>query len=323
MDSAMDRWDDKPWTVGHEADRARTKATKTKQKTEPMKSNPTSTRRKVATAALAFVISSLSLVRAATVTVSGMSNPWLAGATNGTTADAIDVAPNQSPMEISGVAVIPGSAFSFSATGGVRFNPGDLFPPDGWIDNPNSFQHRAGSEHRISNVIAPFSSLVGVFLGSDLPDNSPAPPALNFFTVASRDYVVLSPRLKQVFFIGNGRTSLGAKQWVVVPPGATRLFLGTMDTFSWDNNVGEFDVDILYIEAPLLGIGFVDRQSANVQLAWRSRSNLTYQIEYRSDLTANQWIPLGSPVLGTGTTNLAQDSLLGLASRYYRLRVLP
>jgi hypothetical protein len=50
--------------------------------------------------------------------------------------------------------------------------------------------------------------------------------------------------LKQVFFIGNGRTSTSAIQQVIAPAGATRLYLGTMDGFEWSNNVGAFNVEV-------------------------------------------------------------------------------
>jgi hypothetical protein len=44
--------------------------------------------------------------------------------------------------------------------------------------------------------------------------------------------------------MGDGLTSGGLTQSVVVPAGATRLFLGTMDVFGWSNNTGEFQVTI-------------------------------------------------------------------------------
>src|SRR5262249_7841152 len=58
------------------------------------------------------------------------------------------------------------------------------------------------------------------------------------------DYLTLSPALKQVFWIGDGRTDAGELQQVFVPAGATRLYLGTMDTLSWHDNSGSFAVDL-------------------------------------------------------------------------------
>src|SRR5262249_38080913 len=73
------------------------------------------------------------------------------------------------------------------------------------------------------------------------------PPSLDFGTVASRDYVSLSPQLAQAFFIGDGRRSTisgSLCQSIVVPAGAARLFLGTMDGFEWNNNSGSYSVSI-------------------------------------------------------------------------------
>jgi hypothetical protein len=52
--------------------------------------------------------------------------------------------------------------------------------------------------------------------------------------------------LKQPFFIGDGLTGTGtgAVQDFIVPSGATRLFLGTMDAFGWFDNSGQFTVTV-------------------------------------------------------------------------------
>jgi hypothetical protein len=47
------------------------------------------------------------------------------------------------------------------------------------------------------------------------------------------------------FFIGDGRRNdFTTLQYYVVPAGATRLFLGTMDGYDWINNVGILDVEV-------------------------------------------------------------------------------
>jgi hypothetical protein len=67
---------------------------------------------------------------------------------------------------------------------------------------------------------------------------------LDFVSPASRNYLTLSPLLQQLFFIGNGLTSTSATQHVVVPAGATRLYLGTLDVGGWNNNPGSFLVTV-------------------------------------------------------------------------------
>ncbi len=192
-----------------------------------------------------------SYVNPANRTVTGQSDLWLADMPDRTTAsqnlpDSVDVAPNQSPLFAG--SVTPGQTLSFWAMGGVGNYPTcPLFGPEGnplWI-----VSHRAGAEHGISDIIAPMDSLLGVFLDGAQPDLTPAPSAiLDFSSPASRDYLTLAPQLKQVFFIGDGITSSSYRQQIIVPDGATRLYLGTMDSFEWNNNVGAFNVEITIVD---------------------------------------------------------------------------
>ncbi len=186
-----------------------------------------------------------------TVTVPGTSDPWLAGMPNGSMASrnpeevigVVDGAPGQSPVEVVGVTLRAGLVLNFRALGGVRHAPElPLAPPDG--SSTAIAQHLAGSENGLSNVSAPYDSLLGVFLGSTSPSGSAAPGPLDFSQQFQRDYVRLAPQLRQIFFIGDGFTTQGAIGRVLVPDGATRLFLGTMDSHGWGNNGGEFQVII-------------------------------------------------------------------------------
>ena len=69
---------------------------------------------------------------------------------------------------------------------------------------------------------------MGVFLGASQPATQPA--RLDFSTSAlGEDFATLAPALGQVFFIGDGYTSAGVQQQIIIPPGATRLFFGYPD----------------------------------------------------------------------------------------------
>jgi hypothetical protein len=188
-------------------------------------------------------------VTCVSVNVPGTSDPWLAGMPNGSTASGGDVAPNQSPVQLTGVTFAPGDRVSIaSASGTVSNGPSGCCPVTGPEGNGIT-AHIAGAENGISDIAAPINGLIGVFLGPDQPNLSPAPPALDFSTPASRDFTTLSPQLKQVFFIGDGVTSGGVTQNIIVPAGATRLFLGTMDGFGWFNNIGAFSLSVC-VETP-------------------------------------------------------------------------
>jgi hypothetical protein len=95
----------------------------------------------------------------------------------------------------------------------------------------------------VSDVAAPYNALLGVFLSDDRPNKSRPPRGLTFDD-KDREFTAFSPELKQVFFIGRGRTEPGEVRRFVVPKGATRLFLGTMDGFEWNNNTGAFAVTV-------------------------------------------------------------------------------
>jgi hypothetical protein len=181
-----------------------------------------------------------------TVNVPGTSDPWLAGMPNGSSAslnplspEPGDFAPAQSPVLVSDI--VPGNLLMWSATGEVG-HPGDIASPDGY---PSLFNHFAGSENGISDITAPIDSLLGVFLGPSQPDLNPPPVAFDFSSSTSRNYLILNPELQQVFFMGDGLTDGAVVQTIVVPLGATRLYLGTMDGFSWNNNWGSFDVSLV------------------------------------------------------------------------------
>jgi hypothetical protein len=214
--------------------------------------------------------------QSAAVNVPGTSDPWLAGMPNGSTAsfnpgsgELADVAPAQSPVLVTGITITPGMMLQWTATGQVG-HPGDPAGPDGAASVVTS--HFTGAENGISDITVPIDSFLGVFLGPSQPNLSAAPSALDFSSSASRDYLSLTPALQQVFFMGDGLTSGSSAQTIVAPPGATRLFLGTMDGFSWNNNVGSFDVtlnavpeptSVLFLCLGLIGVEGVRRRIKN------------------------------------------------------------
>jgi Flp pilus assembly protein TadG len=123
----------------------------------------------------------------------------------------------------------------------------------------------SGTEHGISNIIAPLNSVIGVFMdkngakhGADSSQetneaSSPATPTgLDFSTQAARDYTTISPQLNQTFYVGNGQTSGSLSQTIVIPPNTYQLFLGSMDGHEWSNNVGGFTTTITQYQIQLV-----------------------------------------------------------------------
>jgi len=149
-----------------------------------------------------------------------------------------------SPQPTIGLALIPGTSITFdNVSGNANYN---YQTPSGSADgDPNTiFSDIIEDENGISNINAPVDSLIGVFLNDSQPSTTAAPPDLDFSTDTARNFTTLSPQLKQSFFIGDGRTDGGNPQQFVVPAGATRLFIGNMDSYEWSNDVGSFSISI-------------------------------------------------------------------------------
>jgi Flp pilus assembly protein TadG len=201
--------------------------------------------------------------------VSGNGNPWLAGMPAGSKTDNLrpespslhdhaGSSPNavNSPgmINLSESNIFSGQVILFDTVTGtannVRSSVG--FSPDGNLgfvvslgtasaDNSASWSR---SVNGLSNVKAPINSMVAVFLNDNAPNTTAAPSNLDFSTADARDYVSLAPQLKQVFFVGDGRRSNGEAQQITVPPGATRMFIGNMDAWQWNDNSGGYNATI-------------------------------------------------------------------------------
>lgn len=170
------------------------------------------------------------------INVPGTSDLWLAGAPNGTTASYEDKAPDQSPVLVAGITA--GTRYSFSVTGSVSNIP---YPSGLTPDGAGVYGHATGAENGISNLAAPLNSLIGVFVASSVPVT---PGSSLTFSGSGLNFLSLSPTLNQSFFIGDGLNDLAQSQSFFAPAGATRLYLGTMDGYGWDNNSGSFTVEI-------------------------------------------------------------------------------
>ncbi len=145
---------------------------------------------------------------------------------------------------------------------GANSNPNSYSPPPGYsgpndvgAGNSSSASDAQGEEHGMSNINTPINSLVGVFQNGAANDtysassatytaNTTVPPGLDFSTQSERDYTSIQPQDFQTFYVGTGQTSTSAQQTIVVPSGATQLYLGTMDGHEWSNNIGGFNVTI-------------------------------------------------------------------------------
>ncbi len=212
-----------------------------------------------AVSAIAMVIKSVNVNQ----NVPATANPFLAGMPYGSVASLNNphnspdyagngINPRQSPLQVA-MGITAGTPLTFdSISGDARHDPNlAYYSPDGQL---NDIGHNTnGSENGISDLNAPINALVGVFLDDNQPNTSPTPTfsasdlaksPTDFSTAAARNMQVYQPKLKQLFFIGDGLTDSGTPQQFVAPKGATRLYLATWDFFEWNNNAGQRNVRV-------------------------------------------------------------------------------
>jgi hypothetical protein len=207
---------------------------------------------KVCILVLAISVTSLSGVTYG-LTIDGSDAIYLAGRTDITVPDAGDLWTfltrhgGDTPEEIQEthppcIPVVECATVNIvSATGGINFFNGygpPYYSPSGNGTDGSDLDAIDG----ISGYKGPEGPLAGVFLDDSIPDTGPAPATLDFtLSGLGTDFLTLSPELGQVFYIGDGLTSLLETQDFIAPAGATRLCLGIPDGFGFDGHPGAYD----------------------------------------------------------------------------------
>ncbi len=105
-------------------------------------------------------------------------------------------------------------------------------------------------------------------------------------------------------------------QDAVGTPGATPnlgVELTVLDVVGYD----------LVIPAPTPTIQSVIRIGNTLNFTWVSATGKSYQLQYKTDLTQNGWLNLGSPIIAGGSTASTSDSIGPDPRRFYRIALLP
>src|SRR5580693_5452263 len=153
------------------------------------------------------------------VTVPSLGSIYLAGQPPGTKLGTLSV-PSNSPTQAS-VSISPGQGLNILAAGLITPGPQSVgIPPSG------SGTATTASAFGLSAATVPNVSMVGVFVG-DTVDSTATP--LGLAVGDDLTDVPLYPLLQQVFYVGNGVGFSGGNRVFVVPSGATRLFLASID----------------------------------------------------------------------------------------------
>jgi surface antigen/GH25 family lysozyme M1 (1,4-beta-N-acetylmuramidase) len=256
------------------------------------------------------------------LSVSGVADIALAGQGLGAwyRGCGTDTAPLNAPVE-AGLALVAGQAVQFTPVSG---SVGDGYytgiPAEGSL---TTSLVSSGEFFGLSSVHGPRGALVGVFLNSDAPtEGQVPPPKLDFSTRTARDQLILRPLLRQVFYVGRGKTSLGELKSFIVPRDATRFFLGVLDSGGCNSdNTGSFSVSISGPGAQPPAVPALTVNPTRVSVAATSGST-SFNINntgggtmsYSASVTAeSSWlqIPSGGAGGNSGTINVSHDANTG------------
>ena len=74
------------------------------------------------------------------------------------------------------------------------------------------------------------------------------------------------------------------------------------------------------VSVAVLDIPFATIRCSQVEVCWNSKTNKTYQVQYRSSLTTNLWTDFGTLQPGNGSTECVTDSVpAGQPHKFYRV----
>lgn len=189
------------------------------------------------------------------MTVPATGNVYLAGMPAGTNGSWGDNDTNAPPYRITSIPVVPGMWISFTnPSGTTSIVPGNTPYVDaaGEVTRPlhhgqnyDGTNYQIGPENGIGDAIMPAGAVMGLFLTDNAPTAMSPPPVVDWTSASLKDnpsYNNLA--LQSPFLIGNGMTSGGSVKMFRVPPGATRLFIGTWDGVTSSNNAGSITATV-------------------------------------------------------------------------------
>jgi hypothetical protein len=200
-----------------------------------------------------------------TLNIPSTASLYLAGMPTGTTNIGGDNTSNATPYQVPTIPVTPGTWMTFTnLTGTTTVSPGSIpnTGPGGttnyavhhgqsWNNQPDS----PGPENHIADAVMQESSTAGVFLTANAPSLSSTTPAMVDWTQSSQQNqpAYSNLQVQAPFLIGTGKTSgtNPVTQKFLVPPGATRLFIGIWDGYQYYNNSGSLTgtaTDLHYVQ---------------------------------------------------------------------------
>jgi hypothetical protein len=86
--------------------------------------------------------------------------------------------------------------------------------------------------------------------------------------------------------------------------------------------LNDFESFNIVVAGPPRIISITVSPAGLVTIQWSSFAGKTYRVEYKSDLSATAWLPLGGSVLATGAVSSVTDNVGANARRFYQVRLM-
>jgi hypothetical protein len=166
------------------------------------------------------------------------------------------------------------------------------------------------------------------YLSQTLPTRAGQPYLLSFWLQNS---ALGSPTTTPNQFMAqwNGSTltnivNAGEFDWTDMAYAVVAAGTSTVLQFASRNDPGVFALDdVSVVPIPLPSFQSIGESSGTVNFTWTTLAGLPYQIQYKTNLAAANWINLGSPTNATGATMSASDVIGSASKRFYRIALVP
>ncbi len=166
------------------------------------------------------------------------------------------------------------------------------------------------------------------YLSQTLPTRTGQPYLFSFW-LQNSDLGTGTTTPNQFIVQWNGSTltnivNAGVFDWTSMSFAVVAAGASTVLQFGSRNDPGTFALDdVSVVPIPLPSFQSIGESSGTVNFTWTTLAGLAYQIQYKTNLTAANWINLGSPTNATGATMSASDVIGSALKRFYRIALVP
>jgi hypothetical protein len=96
---------------------------------------------------------------------------------------------------------------------------------------------------------------------------------------------------------------------------------GTLNATNYTFSFVDGTLTVFVVKPTILSL--TGARTTNVVITWSAISNITYRVQYQSNIGSSNWLNLSPDVTATNTTASAVDNPNGATPRFYRVQIVP